>query len=123
MERDLAMAREIQVRLLPQVLPQLKSADLAAKFDPALMIGGDMFDFLEYSGGRVAMALGDVSGKGAPAALYAALVSGLLRSTASLEPYPIHILSAVNISLNERRIEAHTTTLAYALSDDELRVR
>jgi sigma-B regulation protein RsbU (phosphoserine phosphatase) len=122
MERDLAMAREIQVRLLPQVLPQLKSADLAAKFDPALMIGGDMFDFLEYSGGRVAMALGDVSGKGAPAALYAALVSGLLRSTASLEPYPAHMLSAINISLNERRIEAQYVSLAYAVWDDEARV-
>jgi sigma-B regulation protein RsbU (phosphoserine phosphatase) len=99
LERDLSMAREIQIRLLPQTLPRLKSADLAAKFEPALMIGGDMFDFLEYSGDRVAFVLGDVSGKGAPAALYAALVSGLLRSTASLEPHPAQMLSAINLSL------------------------
>ena len=59
LERDLSMAREIQIRLLPQSLPQLKSADLAAKFEPALMIGGDMFDFLEYSGERVAFVLGE----------------------------------------------------------------
>jgi len=122
LERDLAMAREIQVRLLPQVLPRLKSADLAAKFEPALMIGGDMFDFLEYSGERVALVLGDVSGKGAPAALYAALVSGLLRSTAALEPYPAQMLSAINLSLNERKIEAQYVSLAYAVWDDEARV-
>jgi len=122
LERDLSMAREIQIRLLPQSLPRLKSADLAAKFEPALMIGGDMFDFLEYSGDRVALVLGDVSGKGAPAALYAALVSGLLRSTASLEPHPAQMLSAINLSLNERRIEAQYVSLAYAVWDDDSRV-
>lgn len=122
LERDLSMAREIQVRLLPQNLPRLKSADLAAKFEPALMIGGDMFDFLEYSGDRIALVLGDVSGKGAPAALYAALVSGLLRSTASLEPHPAQMLSAINLSLNERRIEAQYVSLAYAVWDDDSRV-
>lgn len=122
LERDLSMAREIQVRMLPQVLPRLKNADLAAKFEPALMIGGDMFDFLEYSGERVALVLGDVSGKGAPAALYAALVSGLLRSTASLEPYPAQMLSAINFSLNERKIDAQYVSLAYAVWDDEARV-
>src|SRR5437764_1895032 len=122
LERDLSTAREIQIRLLPQTLPRLKSADLAAKFEPALMIGGDMFDFLEYSGDRVAFVLGDVSGKGAPAALYAALVSGLLRSTASLEPHPAQMLSAINLSLNERRIEAQYVSLAYAVWDDDSRV-
>lgn len=122
LERDLSMAREIQVRLLPQTLPKLNSADLAAKFEPALMIGGDMFDFLEYSGERVALVLGDVSGKGAPAALYAALVSGLLRSTASLEPHPAQMLSAINLSLNERRIEAQYVSLVYAVWDDDSRV-
>lgn len=122
LERDLSMAREIQVRLLPQTLPKLKSADLAAKFEPALMIGGDMFDFLEYSGERVALVLGDVSGKGAPAALYAALVSGLLRSTSSLEPHPAQMLSAINLSLNERRIEAQYVSLIYAVWDDDSRV-
>lgn len=122
LERDLAMAREIQVRLLPHECPQLESADIAAKFEPALAIGGDMFDFLEYSGARVGLALGDVSGKGAPAALYAALVSGLLRSTASLEPHPAQMLSAINLSLNERKIAAQYVSLIYAIWDDDARV-
>jgi sigma-B regulation protein RsbU (phosphoserine phosphatase) len=80
-----------------------------------------MFDFLEYSGARTGLALGDVSGKGAPAALYAALVSGLLRSTAASEPSPADMLSAINLSLNERRIEAQYVTLAYAIWDDDQR--
>ncbi|MBV9434911.1 MAG: GAF domain-containing protein [Acidobacteria bacterium] len=122
LERDLAMAREIQMRLLPPVLPKLKSADVGAKFEPALAIGGDMFDFLEYSGDRIALVLGDVSGKGAPAALYAALVSGLLRSTASLEPYPAQMLSAINLSLNERKIDAQYVSLVYAVWDDISRI-
>jgi sigma-B regulation protein RsbU (phosphoserine phosphatase) len=121
MERDLSMAREIQIRMLPQSVPQLRGAELAAKFEPALTIGGDMFDFLEYSGARTGLALGDVSGKGAPAALYAALVSGLLRSTAASEPSPADMLSAINLSLNERRIEAQYVTLAYAIWDDDQR--
>ena len=50
--------------------------------------------------------VGDVSGKGAPAAIYAALVSGILRSHAPIEPAPAEMLSAVNFSLSERRIEA-----------------
>jgi sigma-B regulation protein RsbU (phosphoserine phosphatase) len=121
LERDLAMAREIQVRLLPPRCPALKNADIAAKFQPALTIGGDMFDFLEYSGNRVALALGDVSGKGAPAALYAALVSGLLRSTAALEPGPAQMLSAINLSLNERKIDAQYVSMVYATWDDDAR--
>jgi sigma-B regulation protein RsbU (phosphoserine phosphatase) len=121
LERDLSMAREIQVRMLPQAVPQLRGAELAAKFEPALTIGGDMFDFLEYSGVRTALALGDVSGKGAPAALYAALVSGLLRSKAAWEPSPAQMLSAINSSLNERKIDAQYVTLAYAVWDDEAR--
>src|SRR5258708_10667926 len=115
------MGREIAVRMSAQAVPKLRGAELAAKFEPALTIGGGMFDFLEDSGVRTALALGDVSGKGAPAALYAALVSGLLRSKAASEPSPAQMLSAINCSLNERKIEAQYVTLAYAIWDDKRR--
>ncbi len=62
------MAREIQLRLLPQVLPTLRGAEVAARFTPARTIGGDMYEFLQYSGDSTAIMIGDVSGKGAPAA-------------------------------------------------------
>jgi len=119
LERDLALARELQVRLLPSSYPKLSNLEVAAKFVPARAIGGDLYDFLTYSLSRSAIVVGDVSGKGAPAAIYAALVSGILRSHAPIEPAPAEMLSAVNFSLAERRIEAQYVSLIYAVWDDE----
>jgi len=121
LERDLALARELQGRLLPQARPKLAHLDVAAKFVPARAIGGDLYDFIPYSLSRLGIAIGDVSGKGAPAAIYAALVSGILRSHAPIEPDPAEMLSAVNLSLAERRIEAQFVSLIYAVWDDEQR--
>ena len=121
LERDLALARELQMRLLPQSLPHLAHLDVAAKFSPARAIGGDLYDFIPYSLSRLGIVIGDVSGKGAPAAIYAALVSGILRSHAPIEPGPAEMLSAVNLSLAERRIEAQFVSLIYAVWDDEHR--
>src|ERR1700677_3554079 len=121
LERDLALARELQMRLLPQTLPRLANLELAAKFVPARAIGGDLYDFIPYSLSRLGIVIGDVSGKGAPAAIYAALVSGILRSHAPIEPGPAEMLSAVNLSLAERRIEAQFVSIIYAVWDDEHR--
>ena len=118
LERDLALARELQMRLLPQTLPKIAHLELAAKFVPARAIGGDLYDFIPYSLSRLGIVIGDVSGKGAPAAIYAALVSGILRSHAPIEPSPAEMLRAVNLSLAERRIEAQFVSLIYAVWDD-----
>jgi sigma-B regulation protein RsbU (phosphoserine phosphatase) len=119
LERDLELARELQFRLLPQSLPTLPHLELAAKFAPARAIGGDLYDFVSYSLSRTALVIGDVSGKGAPAAIYAALVSGILRSHAPIEPGPAEMLRAVNFSLGERRIDGQFVSLIYAVWDDE----
>ena len=121
LERDLALARELQFRLLPQSLPQLRNLELAAKFAPARAIGGDLYDVVNYSLDRAAIVVGDVSGKGAPAAIYAALVSGILRSHSPIEPSPAEMLSAVNFSLGERRIDGQFVSLIYAVWDDHHR--
>jgi sigma-B regulation protein RsbU (phosphoserine phosphatase) len=121
LERDLSMARELQFRLLPQSRPKLANAEIAAKFQPARAIGGDLYDFVSYSFGRTALVIGDVSGKGAPAAIYAALVSGILRSHAPIEPSPSEMLSAVNFSLGERRIDGQFVSIIYAVWDDSSR--
>ena len=118
LERDLALARELQFRLLPQSLPKLANLEVAAKFAPARAIGGDLYDFVNYSLDQMGMVIGDVSGKGAPAAIYAALVSGILRSHAPIEPGPAEMLRAVNFSLGERRIEGQFVSLIYAVWDD-----
>src|SRR5271166_228369 len=121
LERDLALARELQMRLLPPARPKLAHLDVAAKFVPARAIGGDLYDFVPYSLSRLGIVIGDVSGKGAPAAIYAALVSGILRSHAPIEPGPSEMLRAVNLSLAERRIEAQFVSLIYAVWDDQHR--
>ena len=121
LERDLSLARELQGRLLPQTNPKLAHLDVAAKFVPARTIGGDLYDFIPYSMSRLGLVIGDVSGKGAPAAIYAALVSGIIRSHAPIEPAPSEMLSAVNLSLAERRIEAQFVSIIYAVWDDEHR--
>lgn len=118
LERDLSLARELQGRLLPQTNPKLAHLDVAAKFVPARAIGGDLYDFIPYSMSRLGIVIGDVSGKGAPAAIYAALVSGIIRSHAPIEPAPAEMLSAVNLSLAERRIEAQFVSIIYAVWDD-----
>jgi phosphoserine phosphatase RsbU/P len=119
LEQDLALARELQFRLLPQKMPTFQNAEVASRFAPARQIGGDLYDFLNYSGeGMTAIAVGDVSGKGAPAAIYAALVSGIARSLANEEPSAAGMLEAINLSLAERPIEGQYVSLIYAIWDD-----
>ncbi len=119
LERDLAMAREVQLRLLPPAKPQHKRAEFAARFLPARTIGGDLYDFLPYDVNRSAVALGDVSGKAAPAALYAALVSGIMRSVASQHLSPSEMLRTLNDALQERRLDSQYVTMLFALWNDE----
>jgi len=121
LERDLALARELQFRLLPPTTPKLAHLEVAALSISARQIGGDFYDFLNYSSGRTAFVIGDVSGKGAPAAIYAALVSGILRSHAPMEPGAAEMLSAINLSLGERRIEAQFVSIICAVWDDQRR--
>jgi phosphoserine phosphatase RsbU/P len=121
MERDLAMAREVQLNLLPAAVPSLNHAQVAARFSPAHAIGGDMYDFLDYKAPRACLVVSDVSGKGAPAALYAALVNGITRSVTNAEPAPAALLGAVNRALNQRRLGANYVVLCCGLWDDEKR--
>jgi phosphoserine phosphatase RsbU/P len=128
LERDLALARTLQFRLLPGKFPALANAELAARFNPAQAIGGDLYDFLQYPPSPagscpncLGIAIGDVSGKGPAAALYAALVSGFLRSHAADRPGAAEMLFLINKSLAERRVEAQYVTLAYAIWKDEER--
>jgi sigma-B regulation protein RsbU (phosphoserine phosphatase) len=119
LEHDFALARELQFRLLPQKRPKLKYAEVAARFSPARQIGGDLYDFIKLTGrGVIAIAVGDVSGKGAPAAIYAGLVSGIIRSHAVEELSADGMLEAVNLSLAERPIEAQYVSLIYGVWND-----
>jgi len=121
LERDLAMAREVQLRLLPPVKPRHKQAEFSARFIPARTIGGDIYDFVQYDPNRSAIVLGDVSGKATAAALYAALVSGIMRSAATQHPSPAALLEALNDSLQERKLDAQYVVMLYSLWNDDNR--
>ncbi|MHB1936983.1 MAG: SpoIIE family protein phosphatase [Acidobacteriaceae bacterium] len=118
LEEDLAMARKVQFRLMPQAVPVPLHAELAARFVPARTIGGDLYDFLDYGDGRTAIVLGDVSGKAAAAALYAALVSGIMRSLAAQKPTPAQMLALLNEQLQERKLDAQYVTMLFAIWND-----
>ncbi|WP_263365831.1 SpoIIE family protein phosphatase [Edaphobacter bradus] len=118
LERDLEMARKVQMRLMPRHSPKLEHAEIAARFMAARSIGGDIYDFLDYGPGRVALAVGDVSGKAAPAALYAAMLSGILRSLAAQHLSPAALLTALNDQLQERKLDAQYVVMLIALWDD-----
>ena len=119
LERDIAMAREVQLRLLPPEAPFHPHAEMAVRFLPARTIGGDLYDFIDYGPGRTAIVLGDVSGKAAPAALFAALVSGIMRTAAVHQPAPAEMLGLLNDALQERKLESQYVTLLFALWNDE----
>ena len=119
LEKDIAMAREVQLRLLPPEAPAHPHAEMAVRFLPARSIGGDLYDFIDYGPSRTAIVLGDVSGKAAPAALFAALVSGIMRSAAQQQPDPAQMLAHMNDALQERKLESQYVTLLFALWNDE----
>jgi sigma-B regulation protein RsbU (phosphoserine phosphatase) len=121
LERDIAMAREVQLRLLPPAAPEMANAEMAVRFLPARTIGGDLYDFVDYGPGRTAIVLGDVSGKAAPAALFAALVSGIMRSAAVQRPEPAQMLANLNDALQERKLESQYVTMLFAVWNDESR--
>ncbi|MGA2594942.1 MAG: GAF domain-containing SpoIIE family protein phosphatase, partial [Bryobacteraceae bacterium] len=121
MEDDLQAARELQSVLLPTGDPGFEGLELAAGLRPARGISGDIYDFFEQSEGRAVLAFGDVSGKGAAAALYGALVSGLLRSLAPRRPDPRQLMRALNEALVERKVEARYVTLLVMLWNPHIR--
>ncbi len=119
LEHDMDMAREVQLRLMPHGVPQHEHAEFAARFLPARAIGGDLYDFLRYDNFRSALAVGDVSGKAAPAALYAALVSGIMRSAGVSHLGPAEMLALLNDALQERHVSSQYVAMVYAVWNDE----
>jgi sigma-B regulation protein RsbU (phosphoserine phosphatase) len=114
LEGDLRAARELQQVLLPSQPPAVARLEVGMGLRPAHEISGDIFDFFEHRQKDVVVAFGDVSGKGAPAALYGALVSGLLRTLAPRHAQPAELMRELNQALLERRVEARYLTLLLA---------
>jgi len=115
MEEDLAAARELQRLLVPDRWPDIEGLEIASGYRPAREISGDVYDFYEHKEEQVLLAFGDVSGKGAAAALYGSLVNGLLRSLAPRRRSPSDLMRLMNEALLERKVEARYVTLLLML--------
>jgi phosphoserine phosphatase RsbU/P len=115
MDQDLKAARKLQSVLLPRTAPDIVGLKIGMKSRPAREISGDLFDFFEHGEEYALIAFGDVSGKGAAAALYGAMVSGLLRTLAPRRRSPSQLMRALNESLLERKVDAQYVTLLLLL--------
>lgn len=120
MDQDLKAARQVQRILLPREDPEMQGLSTGIRSRPAREISGDVFGFFEQAEDSSVIAFGDVSGKGAAAALYGALISGLLRTLARRRN-PAELLKKLNETLLERKVEAQYATLLVALWQPPLR--
>jgi sigma-B regulation protein RsbU (phosphoserine phosphatase) len=128
-EKELEFAQRVQRALLPTEPPvRLRHADVAGRFAAARELGGDIHDFLAPESNTLVIAVGDVSGKGVPAALYGAFAAELVRSRTYRRRYAPDrfsapaVLEAMNRILHERQLEPFYCTLCYALFDFKRRI-
>jgi phosphoserine phosphatase RsbU/P len=121
MEADLTAARQLQTTMLPRTAPEITGLQVGLSARPAHEITGDIYDFVS-SGDYAAIVFGDVSGKSAAAALYGAMVSGLLRSIAPRRQSPAQLLSSLNRLLLERRVGGRYLTLMVMLWEPSTRI-
>ena len=124
LERELRFAKRVQAALLPTGLPKrVKGIDVAASFAPARELGGDFHDFIVPDSTTVTVAVGDVSGKGTPAALYAVFAGELVRGRTFRRRHmperstPANVLMSINTILHERQLEEYYCALCYANFD------
>lgn len=117
MAKELEIARSVQLSLLPKENPLVEGYDIAGLCIPALEVGGDYYDFVHLGNGKMGIAIGDVSGKGVPAAIYMTLTKGILQSHAEENISPREVLSKVN-KLMYRTIDRHSfVSMFYAILD------
>ncbi len=116
-QKELHIAQEIQHGLFPEECPKGPGWEASAHFRPARELGGDLYDFYDIGPGLLGLAVGDVAGKGVPAALYGAFASGVVRARAFERRAPLDLMARVNRTLRRRGVEGLFCTLGYALFD------
>ena len=121
MQEDLRAAFDLQTVLLPQEAPDVAGLDIAIGLRPAREISGDLYDFFGHGDSQMQIAFGDSSGKGAAAALFGAMVSGLMRTLAPRRRKPAELMKALNDALVHRKVEGRYLTLLLMLWDPATR--
>lgn len=115
LEQEMQTAADIQQALMPTHRPSGPFFDAAAEMLPCRAIGGDFFDYIDLPGQVFGFALGDVAGKGPPAALLGAMLQGSLAAQAYASAGPAATVSAVNTALVRRGIQGRFVTLFYGV--------
>ena len=113
---ELEAARTVQQVLVPDEIPTIPGFALASVYKPAGQVGGDFFQIIPIANGGVLVAIGDVSGKGMPAAMTVALLVGTLRTLAHYTQKPSEILAAMNQRMLARSSGGFTTCLVLTVS-------
>lgn len=116
-EQELEEARIIQNVMLPAHPLRIGGVTISHEFQPVTEVGGDYLDYFKLSDNTIGLYVGDVSGKGLPAALYAALAVGTLRGVHKTSQDPGRVLSTLNDRLLLRGIPGRHTAIQYALFD------
>ena len=117
LEQEMRVATLIQQQFLPRELPNLPQWQIAAYYGPARAVGGDFYDFIEMPGGRIGIAVGDVTDKGVPAALVMARTHSILRAEASRSDSPGEILARANELLVPEMPARMFVTCLFAILD------
>lgn len=118
-EKELDLAREIQNNFLPLELPGRKTLSIAAVMSPARYVGGDLYQFVDYGQEKIGIVVGDVSGKGVPAALFMAKTISELKFQTKDTISPSLILSKLNDSLCLESTAGFFVTVSYAVIDEK----
>ena len=119
LEQEMRVATLIQQQFLPRELPNLPQWQIAAYYGPARAVGGDFYDFIEMPGGRIGIAVGDVTDKGVPAALVMARTHSVLRAEASRSDSPGVILARANELLVPEMPARMFVTCLFAILEPE----
>ena len=117
LDDQLSLARRIQSRLTPTALQDVSGVDLALYYEPAMWVGGDYCDVWFLDNGHLAFAIGDVSGKGLPAAMVMSNLQAALRTTMSFRSEPSNVMKLVNLHLIQSLPEGMFVTLFLSLFD------
>ncbi|MFL6278852.1 MAG: SpoIIE family protein phosphatase [Vicinamibacterales bacterium] len=122
MEQEMRIAAEIQQALLPKMARTGTFFSVAAASIPCRSIGGDFYDYVDLPNGAMGFALGDVAGKGPPAALLSAMMQGIFAAQAASSDSPSQTVTRVNLALYRRGIESRFVTLMYGTMNSDGRL-
>ena len=117
MQKELQMAQDVQISLIPKSTPQIQGWEFAACWKPAHEVSGDFYDFIPLPSGKFGLVVADVSGKGMPAALFMALSRSIIRSVVGQNGMPSEDIIKVNRLIQRDAAQGMFITLFYAEID------